>query len=344
MAFRRIRSEIVSAASAALTICCLAAAMLVPSTARADAAQVTVVSPGGASQTLALQALAGSEDVVERAYVLRGDEGETTVSVTGFSLSALIDAAGADPYSFSYLEVRRPAGGAVQLSREQALDAGAFADGPPVVHATAAGTAFLRPAAGADDRNAGDSFEAPQGISVVLRKGTALRARAEASTLKTQPGKVVRFEAIVERAGAGEALQFSWTFDDGHSGSGQNVQQKYAKPGSYDVVLGVTSSGDEAGTSAVVRIRVGEPAGGPDRKGGGSNRAEDAPDHGVAEVPTPASAPGRRAASRRRCPLDRARRRRNRRPSPPPSSRSRAPSRSRGPSPSQRASRSAANC
>lgn len=254
--------------------------------ARADVSQVTVISPGGAEQTLALEALAGGEDVIDRAYVLRGGEGESSVTVTGFSLAALLEAAGADPYGFSFLEVQRPAGDAVLLSRHQALDPGAFADGPPVVYPTATGTGFLRPSSGAGDLNAGDSFAAPQGISIVLRKGSQLRVRAKASPIHTEPGQPVDFEAIVERAGSGASLAFSWYFDDGGSGSGETARHRFAKPGSYDVVVGVTANGDETGASDVVTVQVGAAPAGPDRKGGGRNEAEDAPDHGSAGGPS----------------------------------------------------------
>jgi PKD domain len=253
--------------------------------AEADTAQVTVVSPGGATQTLALDPLAGSEDVMDRSYALRTADGESSQAVTGFSLATILEAAGADPYGFSYLEVRRPAGGAVLLGRDQALDEGAFADGPPVVYATAEGTGFLRPSAGSDDANAADSFVAPQGISLVLRKGKPLQVRARASTPWTRPGRPVRFSAVVERSGAGEELSYSWYFDDGHSAAGPEVSHGFAKRGSYDVVVGVTSGGDEAGTSAVVTVQVGAPLGGPDRKGGGRNEKAGAPDHGAADGP-----------------------------------------------------------
>lgn len=267
-------------------------ALLGPARAVADTAQVTVVSPGGAEQTLALEALAGGEDVVQRAYVLRGSTGETTETVTGFSLAKLIDAAKADPFSFSYLEVQRPGGGAVLLSRHQALDDGAFADGPPVVYAASGGTGFLRPSSGSADLNADDSFLAPQGVTVVLRKGTPLRVKAKASTLKTKPGKAVEFSAVVEQAGAGEQLSFSWTFDDGKSAAGETVSHEFAEQGSYKVVLGVTSPGNEAGSSAVVTIQVGAPLGGPNRKGGGRNEKKNAPDHGAAAGPASGSGTG----------------------------------------------------
>jgi len=303
----RARIEIRSCSAAlvaALLVSLLAG--LGPERAAADAAQVSVVSPGGNEQTLALEALAGSEDVVDRPYVLRGATGESTETLTGFSLAKLIDAAGADPFSFSYLEVQRPGGGAVQLSRHQALDDGAFADGPPVVYATASGTGFLRPSSGAGDLNADDGFSAPQGVTIVLRKGAPLRVKANASTLRTQPGKPVDFSAEVERAGAGESLAYSWNFDDGHSASGADASHSFAERGSYKVVLGVTAPGNEAGSSAVVTIQVGAPIAGPDRKGGGRNRDKDAPDHGAAAGPStgsgseggsPAAAPAEPAAS-----------------------------------------------
>ncbi len=258
------------------------------SAARADVAQVTVVSPGGSQQTLALEALTGSKDVVGRGYALRSAVGETTETVTGFSLAAILAAAGADTYGFSYLEVGRPAGGAVLLSRDQALST----DGPPVVYATAGGTGFLRPSAGADDLNASDSFTAPQGLSVVLRKGSPLRVRATASTRRTKPGSPVHFEAIVDRAGSGESLTYSWYFDDGHSSASPTASHSFAKPGSYDVVLGVTSGGNEAGSSAVVTIQVGAPPAGPDRKGGGHNHDASAPDHGAASGPSDGAGTG----------------------------------------------------
>ncbi len=260
-------------------------ALLGADRATADAAQVTVVSPGGAEHALALEALAGNEDVVARSYALRDGSAESAQVVTGFSLAKLIEAAGADPFSFSYLEVQRPGGGAVQLSRHQALAADAFPDGPPVVYAGEGGTAFLRPSAGPGDANAADSFLAPQGVRIVLSKGTPLRVRAVAGTVKVKPGQRVSFEAVVEQAGAGEQLTFSWSFDDGGSAKGERVVHAFKRRGSYDVVLGATSAGNPTGASAVVTVQVGAPIAGPDRKGGGRNDSKDAPDHGAAAGP-----------------------------------------------------------
>jgi len=265
----------------AASIALLLALLLAPG-AHADAAQVTVISPGGVQQTLSLEALGDGEDVVARPFVLRSPSGESTQTVSGFSLAKVLDAAGADPYSFSYVEVQRPAGGAVRLSRHQALDASAFAEGPPTVYATAGGTGFLRPSAGPEDANAADSFLAPQGVTLSLRKGLPIAVTAKASLLKTKPGKSVSFEAVVTGTGAGEEVSYSWYFDDGGSATTATATHSFRKPGSYDVVVGVTTPGDRTGSSDVITIQVGEPLAGPDRKGGGSNDSATAPDHGAA--------------------------------------------------------------
>jgi hypothetical protein len=299
-----MRARLIPILAAAL----LAGGLAAPTvgTARADAAQVTVVSPGGAQQTLSLEALAGSEDVVDRAFALRSPSGESAQTVSGFSLAKILDAAGADPYAFSFVEVQRPAGGAVRLSSHQALDPGAFAEGPPTIYATAAGTGFLRPSSGPEDANAGDSFVAPQGVTLALRKGLPISVTARATPLKTKPGKPVSFEAIVEGAGAGEEIAYSWYFDDGGSATTASATHRFAKRGSYDVVVGVTTPGDRTGASDVVTIQVGKPISGPDRKGGGSDESAGAPDHGAASggegapaalPPGPPSLPGTAPAS-----------------------------------------------
>jgi PKD domain-containing protein len=253
--------------------------------ASADAAQVTVVSPGGTQQTLSLEALAGGEDVVDRAFVLRSGSGEGTHAVSGFSLAKVLEAAGADPYSFSYVEVQRPAGGAVRLSRHQALDPSAFAEGPPTIYPAAGGTGFLRPSAGPEDANAADSFLAPQGITLTLRKGVPISVTAKATPLKAKPGQPVSFEAVVEGAGAGEKISYSWFFDDGGAADTASATHSFAKRGSYDVVVGVTTPGNPTGSSDVITIQVGSPIAGPDRKGGGTNKDAEAPDHGSADGP-----------------------------------------------------------
>ena len=268
--------------------------------ARADAAQVTVVSPGGAEQTLSLDALAGSEDVAGRAYVAALLRGESTRTLNGFSLAAILEAAGADPFGFSYLEVQRPAGGSVLLSRDQALDAGAFADGPPVVYATAAGTGFLRPSSGPDDLNAGDSFEAPQGLTFVLRKGAPLQVRARGLDRRARDPASRSTSAPSSSAPAPASNSPTpGTSTTGTRPTGPARSHSFAKRGSYDVVVGVTTQATDAGASDVVTVQVGAPT----RRAriareAAPTRTPTAPDHGAGDRPSGDGASGSPA---RRC-------------------------------------------
>lgn len=88
------------------------------------------------------------------------------------------------------------------------------------------------------------------------------------------------FDASVGRAGSGEQVELTWNLDDGTRATGEQVTHRYARPGRYDVVVSATTTGDEVGNSAVVSVQVGDPADGPDRKGGGTNPDANAPDSG----------------------------------------------------------------
>lgn len=264
------------------------------------AAQPVTITGAGAERTLQLDQV--ERDVQDRSYALRdAGGGEQRVAVSGASLAAVLRSAEVDPLSFTYLEVARPDGGAVLLSRRQATDPGAFADGPPVLWADAAGTHFVRPAASGEDANAADAIDAAGGLVLRLRTGRLLEVEARASKRRVDPREAVTFTAEVARAGAGESLEYSWYFDDGRSASGERVTHRFARPGSYDVVVGVTSAGDDVGVSALVRVTVGEPPEGPDRRGGGSDPSAAAPDHGAASGSRRGTSdPGRSARAERR--------------------------------------------
>lgn len=240
---------------------------------------------GGAS-TVALAEL-GDEDVVGADYVIRSAQGETTRTVTGFSLATMLEAAGVDLFSFNYVAIPRPTGGAVHLDNAQVRDPGAFPDGPPVVYPEGERVRFLRPSSGRGDENAGDGFAADGALRVEVRRGELIEVEARASTVRTKPGRPVSFTATVSRSQAGQALDYSWSFDDGNGGAGRRATHRFNEAGVYAVTVGVTTPTDETGGSDAVTVKVGKVRqGGPDRQGGGENRAADAPDSGRSEGPS----------------------------------------------------------
>jgi len=264
---------------------------------QALAAQVTIVPPREASKTLSEDQLAAAQDVRDRTYTVRGG-GESQVTVSGISLAALLATADVDPV-FSFVEIERPGGEPVRLSRDQATRPGAFPEGPPLIHWNAQGAHFLRPSSGPDDENAHDGITASGGaFTIYLRSGALLEVDAKASKVRVEPDQPVTFTAQVERAGAGQRLDYSWTLDDGARRTGQTITHRFAKRGSYDVALGVTAPGDDAGGSDYVTVQVGKPGRkGPDRKGGGGNTAPGAPDSGSADGPAGAGPNGGSGAS-----------------------------------------------
>jgi plastocyanin len=185
------------------------------------------------------------------------------------------------------------------LAREQLTDPAAFPEGRPVFYVDDQGAHFLRASSGPGDHNADDVLSAGTGtLTVSLAKTSRLSVSASASRTRVEAGEQVTFGATVDGAAAGEAVQMSWTFDDGESGVGHRVRHRFERPGTYKVVVGATSDANPAGASAVVTVRVGEPPDGPDRAGGGTDPDATAPDSGAAagsggaQEPTAAAAAG----------------------------------------------------
>ncbi len=255
-----------------------------PATAGAAGPAVQVRPISGPAETVELSQL-GNPDV-RADYVLRDSGGgQSTESVDGYSLESVLRAAGANVFSFSYLEVSRPGGGAVALTNYQVRNANAFPDGPPVIFDDGGSAGFLRPSAGGSDANAGDRFSTGT-LKVRLRSGALLDVSASASKTKIKAGDTITFSAKLMRSAAGQEVSFSWSFDDGARGSGARVTHRFRKAGSYHVVVSVTAPGDSTGNSDVVAVQVGKlKKDKKDRPGGGNNKDDKAPDSGPSDGP-----------------------------------------------------------
>jgi len=236
--------------------------------------EVRVEPEGASARSFTLSGL-GEPDVHERSYTVGGSQ----VTVTGWSLDRVLRAGRVDPYRFGSLEVAAT-DGSVTLARSEVTEPDSFPDGPPVFWVEDGQARFLRPA-GADGTEAVLAAGGP--VTVRVSRQAELAVNVTASTRRTRPGRPVTFTASVSGAGTGEQVEISWYFDDGRSAEGRRVTHRFRRPGSYDVVVGATTSSDEPGADASVRVQVGKPPAGPDRNGGGTNENADAPDSGTAE-------------------------------------------------------------
>ena len=255
-----------------------------PASALADD-QVTIQPAGEDPQTISLSQL-GEPDVVARPYTLPGATG--SVPITGYSLDRVLDEAGVDPFRFGALSIQATSG-TVVVTRDEATGTTTFPEGPPVFYVENDDARFLRP-----PRADGAVAELATGgpMTVQIAAIGELSVSAKASPRKTKVGKPVRFTATVTGAEEGENVEVSWFFDDGRRKSGSEVTHRFRRPGTYDVTVGATTSEDDPGADAVVTVQVGKAPAGPDRKGGGTNPDENAPDSGGGTAPSTGSTGG----------------------------------------------------
>jgi hypothetical protein len=212
-------------------------------------------------------------DVIGRTYtdVATAGGGAGTVTVTGYSLSALLSALKIPPSSFTYAEVPYPDGRAILITNTQAIGGAAYPDGPPVVWQDGAGAHFLEPSLPpGGGPYAGQTFASPS-ITIDLHSGTLLSVGI--SNSRAYVGKPVVFTSSVGGA-AGGSLSYEWSLGDGGLGSSASVTHTYTAPGTYDVYLKVSGGLDAIGESAVLPLVVGEPPPAPPRPGGGTGAGQ----------------------------------------------------------------------
>jgi PKD domain len=256
----------------ATTLAVLAALLALPASALATD-EVRVEPEGESARTLNLSAL-GAPDVQAREY----ETGAGRAPLTGWSLDRVLDAANVDPYLFGDIEVSG-AGLSVTLDRDEIVDAGSFADGPPVFWMQDGVSRFLRPASAS---GAATHVGGGGPLTIRVSSPSRLSVSATASKKRLDPREPVTFTASVEGAREGEAVTISWYFDDGGDRvRGTRVTHRFRKPGTYDVLVSATTADDEPGADTYVTVRVGPEPDGPNRKGGGTNEDANAPDSGV---------------------------------------------------------------
>jgi hypothetical protein len=205
-------------------------------------------------------------DVVNRTYGDISIDGgpPEAVTVTGYSLGALLSSLKIPPSSFTFAEVTAPDGRSALLTNTQATSPGAYADGPPVVWQDGSGAHFLLPSLPGGGAYAGESFTgAGDTITIDLHTGTLLAVGIASSATKAIVDKPVELTSSVEPA---DALSYDWSLGDGSVASTSSVTHVYDQTGTYDVYLQVSGAGDSLGISTVLPIVVGEPPPAPVRQ------------------------------------------------------------------------------
>lgn len=249
-----------------------------PSAMAADVRVEFARQSGQATVTLA--SLESKFDVNEQ-YVIRGASGSTqSEQVRGISIAALLAAVNAE-LGYGGVEIARPDGGSVFISKAQ-IDAGAPA---PVVYESAGQVRFLRPSSGDGDANAGDMVSTSGTLVIRQTERPRVEVDAKASKSKAKVGETLKFTAKVTGTGAGENYTVTWLFGDGTKATGLAVSHRFKKRGNYKVIATVATSGDNpVNHSDVAPVQIGKTVKSKkNRSGGGNNDASGAPDSGASD-------------------------------------------------------------
>jgi hypothetical protein len=252
--------------------------------AAAGAAGVLVRLPG-AERHLSPEEIGAAVDRPAGTYLLRaaGTTAEPVAHPPALSVRRLVAIAGGSPDALTFVTIERPNGSLALLGRGDLTDPAPFPDGPPIVWMDAGGARYLRPLRGPDDANGADNVDITAGELVVrVHQGPLLVVRATADRREVRAGTAVHFGVEIV-SGAGQGLRYAWRFGDGAAASGPAVSHAFAAPGVYEAVVTVSGTDDAGGSSAPLRIRVGDPPNDDGGAGGGTGDRRRAPAQGPVE-------------------------------------------------------------
>jgi len=231
----------------------------------------------------------GTPDVVDKTYeVLDFDGNKRPVRVQqGWSLQHLLTQADVDLGPYPFLTVERPQNGTkARLRKGQVTNSRAFPDGPIVVYVDDQGSlAFLRPQGDVegDDHNGDDAFPFTGTLNVRLRKKAPLDIQIRVTPKHPKVGQVVKFDATATGQAGGDQLTYQWFNNEASFNlNGASVKHRFTKKGSFPILLTVSSSfGSNDDENRSVTVDVEPTKSKKNRKGGGTNEDDDAPDSGT---------------------------------------------------------------
>lgn len=221
--------------------------------ALASASTVKVIDTNGKEFTADLATLQGQEDAGT------GDK-------PGFSVTKVLQAAGADSISYVFLSVSQPGKGVVSLTKDQVR----ATDGAPFFYTRGGGVGFdwVNATAGANY-----DFSDADELVVTLSDDSPIGITLGANKEKIEAGESVFFNATVTSP---ENLTptLSWNFGDGARFDDANsvLSHKFNKAGTYVVAVSAKDPDTGIGPTDTVQIQVGEEKeGGPNQQGGGKD-------------------------------------------------------------------------
>ncbi|HEX2070516.1 MAG TPA: PKD domain-containing protein [Thermoleophilaceae bacterium] len=255
----------------ALAVAALVVAVCWPALAGPPGAiEVTVERPDG--DTESILASEASPDITGP-YTVRQRDGRTTRVLVedGVSIRELLSATQTE-LGYGAVEIARPGGGVVKLTRKQ-IDAAT--PRPPVLYSDETGaTWFLRSPTSSTDVNAADHFRVTGSTLAIKQMDDELTVEVKASRKRIEPGESIRFTVEVSGGPSDAEYLYEWNFNDGERlADGRATEtHEFVEAGTFRVLASVTIVGESRSDSGVVEVQVGDPAQSEkDREGGGTN-------------------------------------------------------------------------
>jgi hypothetical protein len=226
--------------------------------APAAAAPGLVFDVNGEKRTVGADQIAAGADVPPTTYVVGGQPRQ----LTGLSLRRAVGLAGADPDSITAVTIE----GVLQFLTSDPSD---LADPPPFPEGPALvwvdeqqRTNVLRPAK--DGKPAELQTSAPgEPLQATLDGVTLLEVGIIAPKRRVKVGERVQ---LFTTSTADDGATYTWDFDDGTSGTGEDVVHRFQQPGRYRVTVTVSDGAGGGGTSAPVTIVVGDDGNEPEKR------------------------------------------------------------------------------
>ena len=195
-------------------------------------------------------------------YTVREQAGDAphTISLRGLSIRGLLALAGFNPGAVSHVSVVGGDGPLITLTGPE-INNPPFPEGPALVSDVGGETRFVKP--GRSSGEASNYVTSVPGtpLEIQVNGGGLLAVEATANPTSGKLGQTIAFKARVRFAPAGASFTYTWNFDDGSAGSGQQTSHRFTYGGDFQILVQVRGVGGSqctpsCGGPGTVRVQI----------------------------------------------------------------------------------------
>jgi hypothetical protein len=177
-------------------------------------------------------------------YTHREFPGERGMQITlrGLSISGLLSLAGFNPRAVSNIAVVGGDGPLITLTGPE-INNPPFPQGPALISDSGGTTTFFKPARTGDGTSSLVKSVPGTPLEIQVDGGSLLSVEVTANPTTAKVGQPITFKARVRFAPPGASFTFTWNFDDGEQGSGQQVTHAFKYSSDFQPLVQVEGTG-----------------------------------------------------------------------------------------------------